>query len=181
MRCKLRSFWAVGFSRRGNLVLTMSRFCRDMVETRFDCPPEIKNRFIAMCAERDETPGAMMRSLMKQELKSWSERRARKDEVRNEPLLARLRLRVAKSYSSATSWTDFITRLSEDDLELRPMGGGLALFDLISGERLAKASDVGPGYSDMIRRFRSGFPGHHQRQLVERVLTENQTVVLVEP
>jgi len=49
-----------------------------MVETRFDCPPDVKNRFLIMSAERGETPGAMMRLLMRQELEGWSEKRIEK-------------------------------------------------------------------------------------------------------
>lgn len=141
-----------------------------MVETRFDCPPDIKSQFIKMCAEREETPGAMMRQLMKTELKRWNERKAKKDEVPDEQLLASLRLRVAKAWKPATSWVELIENLEQDELTLKPAGGGLAICSKSSGQRLAKASDVGPGYLQMIRRFGAGFPGHPQKHLPERVL-----------
>ena len=150
-----------------------------MVETRFDCPPDIKARFVKMCAERDETPGAMMRYLMRQELKNWSGKKARTDDVRDEQLLASLRLRVAKIWSTSTSWDQFIQMLAQDELTLKPAGGGLSYF-ASNGDRLAKSSDVGPSYSDMIRRFKCGFPGHHMPHIVDRVLLRDQDAVLVD-
>lgn len=151
-----------------------------MVETRFDCPADIKARFVEMCALRDETPGAMMRLLMRQELKSWAERKARKDEVRDEALLARLRLRVAERWTTAQDWDDFLDRLYRDRLVLKPKGGGLAYFSADTGSRLAKASDVGPSYSDMIRRFRRGFPGHPQPHIAQRVLLREKEPDLID-
>lgn len=137
-----------------------------MVETRFDCPTDIKANFVKMCASRDETPGAMMRLLMKKELKRWNGQRAKRYEVPDEPLLAHLRLRVAGALEISTSWTEFISHLQSDHLILRPAGGGLALHSLGTGKRLAKASDVGPGYSELIRKFKAGFPGHPHVHLV---------------
>ena len=130
-----------------------------MVETRFDCPADIKARFVEMCAERDETPGAMMRYLMRKEIKDWTGRKARKDEVLDETLLARLRLRVATVWDSAANWDEFLKGLAKDDLALKPAGGGLSYYSCKNGNRMAKASDAGPSYTEMIRRFKSGFPG----------------------
>ena len=158
----------------------MPLFFWGMVETRFDCPPDVKARFVKMCAERGETPGAMMRYLMRQELKSWTGKRARTDEVRDEQLLARLRLRVAKIWSEANTWDHFIQLLAIDELTLKPAGGGLSYYSASNSQRLAKSSDVGPSYSDMIRRFKCGFPGHHMPHIADRVLFRDQEPILVE-
>ena len=41
-----------------------------------------------------------------------------------------------------------------------PAGGGLNLTDAATGAVLAKASQVGPAYLTLVRRFGAGFPGH---------------------
>jgi len=133
-----------------------------------------------MCVARDETPGAMMRLLMKQELKRWHGRRAKRDEVPDEPLLAHLRLRVAAALKISKSWSDYIAHLQADQLLLKPAGGGLALHALGSGNRLSKASDVGPGYCDLIRKFGAGFPGHPHTHLERRILGNRKDIVHVE-
>lgn len=133
-----------------------------------------------MCAERDETPGAMMRYLMPQELKAWSGRKARKDEVLDEQLLARLRLRVAASWSKASSWEEFVHSLAKDDLILNPAGGGLCYHSRKDGKRLAKASNAEPSYSEMIRRYKCGFPGHPHPQIAERVLLRDHQLALLD-
>lgn len=180
MRFRLRNCWGGGFSRKGKRFLTMLRFIWGMVETRFDCPSDIKARFVKMCAERDETPGAMMRNLMRHELKNWSSKKTRLVEVRDEQLLASLRLRVAKLWRDVKTWEDFIDLLARDQLLLKPAGGGLTYYSANNGSRLAKASDVGPSYSDMIRRFKCGFPGHTQPRIVDRVLNRVEEPLLFE-
>ena len=50
--------------------------------------------------------------------------------------------------------------LSRRGLHFVPSGGGLSLVDGSAGRVLAKSSQVGPAYLDLVRHFGAGFPGH---------------------
>ncbi|MCX7288639.1 MAG: hypothetical protein NTW20_14080 [Rhodobacterales bacterium] len=52
-------------------------------------------RFLTLCRDRDETPGAVLRDLVRLVVKRCASRKARSDEVIDERLLVRLRLLVA--------------------------------------------------------------------------------------
>lgn len=88
----------------------------------------------------------------------------------DEPLLARWRVLVAEALEPSEHWAAFASRLAERGLAMAPAGGGLELRDAATGERLAKASEVGPGYMALIRRFQAGFPGHSHAYLVGKAL-----------
>ncbi|MEL6978543.1 MAG: hypothetical protein AAGM38_07695 [Pseudomonadota bacterium] len=89
-----------------------------------------------------------------------------------EPALERsLRAIVAQALSAAQDWPTAEAALSGYGLCFRPAGGDLAVHRLSSGERLAKASEVGPSYAALIRRFGAGFPGHPHRWLASKLLS----------
>ena len=50
-----------------------------MAETLFQCDDILWHRFLALCRERDETPGAVLRDLVRQEVKRHQTRKARSD------------------------------------------------------------------------------------------------------
>jgi len=66
-----------------------------MAETLFHCDDLMWARFVALCRARDETPGTVLRDLVRLEVKRGESRKARSDEVIDERLLVRLRLLVA--------------------------------------------------------------------------------------
>ncbi|WP_137111664.1 hypothetical protein [Rhodobacter sp. SY28-1] len=119
---------------------------------------------------RDETPGAVLRDLVRLEVKRADSRKARRNEVSDERLLVRLRLLVAEALSVSESWGDLQRALGERGVRFTPSGGGLVLTDLATGVTLAKSSQVGPAYLDLVRRFGSGFPGHPLPGLAIRAL-----------
>lgn len=131
-----------------------------MAETLFHCGDALWMRFAALCRARDETPGAVLRDLIRLELKRHDSRKARSDAVIDERLLVRLRLLVAEALAASESWPDLQAALRERGLRFVPSGGGLLLADLASGKSLAKSSQVGPAYLTLVRRFGAGFPGH---------------------
>jgi hypothetical protein len=131
-----------------------------MAETLFQCEDALWRRFAALCRERDETPGAVLRDLVRLEVKRADSRKARSAEGIDERLLVRLRLLVAEALVGAESWGELQDALARRGLRFVPSGGGLLLSDLESGRALAKSSQVGPAYMALVRRFRSGFPGH---------------------
>ncbi|TAG28659.1 MAG: hypothetical protein EAZ40_03345 [Rhodobacterales bacterium] len=130
-----------------------------MAETLFHCDDALWQRFVTLCREWDETPGAVLRDLVRLEVQRNARRQARSDEVIDERLLVRLRLLVAAALVEADSWGQLQAALVRRGLRYAPAGGGLNLVDAATGTTLAKASQVGPAYLALARRFRAGFPG----------------------
>jgi len=143
-----------------------------MAETFFQCDDVLWRRFEMLCRERDETPGAMLRDLVRLEVKRHASRKARRNEVPDERLLVRLRLLVAEALAVSESWGQLQRALGERGLAFAPAGGGLVLTERASGLTLAKSSQVGPAYLDLVRRFGSGFPGHPLPGLAVRALAQ---------
>jgi hypothetical protein len=131
-----------------------------MAETLFHCDDVLWRRFETLCRERDETPGAVLRNLVRLEVKRMDSRKARRNEVPDERLLVRLRLLVAEALAVSETWGQLHMALGERGLKFIPAGGGLVLVDADTGNTLAKSSQVGPAYQDLVRRFGQGFPGH---------------------
>jgi len=142
-----------------------------MAETLFHCDDVLWQRFTALCREQDETPGAVLRDLVRLEVKRHDSRKARSDEVIDERLLVRLRLLVAEAIVASESWGQLQTALQDRGLRFLPSGGGLVLTDLSTGKPLAKSSQVGPAYLDLVRRFDAGFPGHPRPGLAVQALS----------
>ena len=143
-----------------------------MAETLFHCEDALWTRFSALCRSRDETPGAVLRNLVRLEVKRADSQKARSDEVIDEQLLVRLRLLVAEALSVSESWGQLQAALGNRGLRFVASGGGLLLTDLGTGEALAKSSKVGPAYLDLVRRFRQGFSGHPRPGLAAQALAQ---------
>jgi len=142
-----------------------------MTETLFHCDDALWQRFVALCRERDETPGAVLRDLVRLEVKRNAARKARSAEGIDERLLVRLRLLVAEALVEADSWGQLQAALARCGLRYAPAGGGLNLVDATTGKTLAKASEVGPAYLALARRFRAAFPRHPNAGLVAQALS----------
>jgi len=141
-----------------------------MAETLFHCDDVLWRRFTDLCRARDETPGAVLRDLVRLEVKRHDARKARSDEVIDERLLVRLRLLVAEALAEAQDWSTLQSALRQRGLRFIPAGGGLVLTDLATGKPLAKSSQVGPAYLTLVRRFGAGFPGHPRPGLAVQAL-----------
>ncbi len=131
----------------------------------FPCDPQLWQRFLAACHSRDESPGAVLCNLVRLEVQRMERRTARRDDVIDEQLLGRLRASVAEALYASHSWGQMQATLRARGLQYVPAGGGLNLIDPETDEVLCKASQVGPGYQDLVRRFGAGFPGHGRRGL----------------
>jgi hypothetical protein len=142
-----------------------------MAETLFCCDDAMWRRFVALCHARDETPGAVLRDLVRLEVQRSDRHKARSAEGIDERLLARLRLLVAEALVEAESWGQLQAALGRRGLRYAPAGGGLNLVDAATGKALAKSSQVGPAYLALVRRFRAGFPGHPNAGLAAQALT----------
>lgn len=77
--------------------------------------------------------------------------------------------------TGSNSWDDLQSCLGENGLCLIARGGGLALAKLSNNSVVCKASEAGYGYSDLIRKFKTGFPGHNHSWIAERVLQPKGT------
>lgn len=140
----------------------------------FPCDPQLWQRFLSACHSRDETPGAVLRDLVRLEVQRCERRVARSDEVIDEQLLGRLRLLVAQALEASYSWAEMQAALQAHGLTYIAAGGGLNLIDCETGEVLCKGSQVGPGYMDLVRRFGTGFPGHPRPSLAALALANSQ-------
>jgi len=141
-----------------------------MTETLFHCDDVLWRRFERLCRDRDETPGAVLRNLVRLEVQRSERRQARSAEGIDERLLVRLRLLVAEALAQSESWGQLHAALGQRGLRFVPSGGGLVLTDLATGRTLAKSSEVGPAYMALVRRFGSGFPGHPQPGIAAQAL-----------
>ena len=131
-----------------------------MQHAPFPCDPQLWRRFVETCHSRDESPGAILRDLVRLEVQRNERRTARSDDVIDEQLLGRLRLLVAEALVAAQDWGQLQAALRHRGLAYVAAGGGLNLTDPETGEVLCKGSQAGPGYLDLVRRFGCGFPGH---------------------
>ena len=144
-----------------------------MAETLFICDDVLWARFLALCKARDETPGAILRDLVRLEVQRCQRRTARSDEVIDERLLVRLRLLVAEALADARDWPSLQQALRRRGLRYAPAGGGLTVVDAATGDPLAKPSQVGPAYLDLVRRFGTGFPGHPRPGIASQALARD--------
>lgn len=126
----------------------------------FACDAQLWARFLTACRMRDQTPAAVLRDLIRQEVQRNDRRSAKDGEVADEQLLWRLRHLVAGALIGARDWAGLQTALARHGLAYHPAGGGLTLIDTETGEILCKASQAGPAYLALVRRFGTGFPGH---------------------
>ncbi|WP_284163787.1 hypothetical protein [Frigidibacter sp. SD6-1] len=145
-----------------------------MAETLFLCDRGQWQRFTALCRDADQTPGTVLRDLIRLEIQRRERRAARSDEVIDERLLGRLRLLVAEALVEASSWAEAQARLRARGLGYAPKGGGLVLIDAETGEVLCKGSEAGPGYLDLVRRFGAGFPDHPRPGLALTALLQGR-------
>ena len=86
----------------------------------------------------------------------------------DERLVAPLRALLAHDFAYARDWTDLQSRLRQKGYRLAEAGGGLVLLDHDSGSRLCKGSELGYGYSQLLRKFNAPFPGHAHKWLLDR-------------
>ena len=130
-----------------------------LTEIRFGCDLALWRRLERLCAAADETPGSVLRDLVRLEVQRRERAGARRREAPDERLLVRLRLLVAEALAEAQDWPGL-----QDALSRR----GLVLAEATTGATLCKGSEAGPGYSALIRRFRAPFPGHRHTALAAR-------------
>lgn len=98
--------------------------------------------------------------------------RAKRANRTDERLVAPIRALLAQDFAQSANWPELIKRLEAKGFALQEAGAGLALVQLPNNRRVAKASDLGASYGQLMRRFRAPFPGHRHTYLFDRVLRE---------
>ena len=145
-----------------------------MMETvNFKIPYDMLRVAAQIAREDDVTIGQLLRDLLTKEISR--RKNARPPNRADEQLVAPLRARLAPDFAGASNWVELEKRLKAKGFELRPAGGGLALFRLPSGDRVCKASELGFSYSKLIERFSAGFPGHAHTWVEHRMMTKPRT------
>ena len=137
-----------------------------------------------MAAERDLTPGWLLRELVAREAqrRQGAKMRTRADE----PLIARLQRLIEVWMASTAGWHDVQSRPNDLGHEIRPEGGGLTLHD-DRGDRPCKSCELGFPYARLVRKFGVPMPGHPHRMThpteanAARVCDPDGDLVLIEP
>jgi len=144
----------------------------EMEQVTLRLPPDMIDALRRIARAGDVTVGQIIRDAIAQDL---SRRGSAKTPNRaDERLVASLRSLLATDLADAETWQDLQSRLIARGYRLAEAGGGLVLLRHPCGERLCKGSELGYGYSQLVRRFRSPFPGHPHVRLAERVLSHDQ-------
>jgi len=127
----------------------------------------------------DLTTGAVVREALTQFLKNvendYSGTNAENNKLPDQDLRNDAYKKIfVYAVNSSKNWNQLQSKLAQDSLEIAPKGGGLVLRIANTNQDICKASEAGFGYSSLIKKFKSGFPGHNHQWLAIRVLAEER-------
>lgn len=150
------------------------------VEIKALVTQEMANDVQEIAKERDITVGALVRTALTEFIEqgrastknSGAERLPSDPAPRPEPEREWLKATVARAVQAARDWQQLQENLGIENIEIAPKGGGLTIRWADTKEDICKASDAGFGYSKLIRKFGSGFPGHSHQWLADRIVGE---------
>ena len=91
----------------------------------------------------------------------------------DEQAIAECSATIKEVLPRSKSWSELQKNFAEFGLEYFERGGGLAIRWKYDQRYVCKASQAGPGYSALIKRFRAPFPGHAHSWLAERILSSD--------
>lgn len=149
----------------------------DMKSVEIQLPQDMLKTAERMARQDDVTIGQIIRDLLRKDI---SRRQGQKPMQSAEELhIAPLRARLAGDLASARGWEDLQARLRGKGFVLREAGGGLALCNYPSNDRVCKASELGFSYSRLMRRFGAPFPTHTHSWQADKMLN-NLAVGLVD-
>ncbi len=111
---------------------------------------------------------SIMRDALSRELRR--RHRAQTKKKTNPHEVAALRALLAEDFAKATSWNDLCNRVSSKGYNVRPSGGGLAVFHPTNDRRIAKASEFGTSYGHLVERFQCPFPSHDHQAAHAQIL-----------
>ena len=125
-----------------------------------------------LAVREDVSVGQIVRQALERDIQR---RVAAKTPVRaDERLVVPLRALLADDFAFALSWADLAKRLAAKGYALAEAGGGLVLIDCKTGERQCKGSELGYGYSQLLRKFDLPFPNHRHHWLLTKQRLQSQ-------
>ena len=120
----------------------------------------------ALAAEQEVSVGQIIRVAIDREIRHQAKTMLpAKADARLAAQLQKLR---ADDFANSKNWQALQYRLDEKGFRLREYGGGLVLVDAAEGIRLCNASDLGFGYSQLLRRFGIPFPRETKKLFTNR-------------
>jgi hypothetical protein len=131
-----------------------------MADANFKCETARWWRFLYLCDLRGVDPDFVLNDLLRLKVQNWEREKTKRDGSPDEQLLVSLRLLVAESLAESENWESLQAAMDRRGIAYYPSGGGLIVIDARTGEVHCKASEVGPGYLQIVRRFGAGMPGH---------------------
>ena len=99
---------------------------------------------------------------------------ARSGEASDERM-GRLREFIAQVLARSRSWAEVQHLLSDWNIGYAPRGGGLVIVTKLDKRIVCKASEVGPAYRDLVRRF-GHFPGHPHVHIARKIADETALI-----
>jgi len=130
-------------------------------------PAPLLSALRRIALDEDISVGQVIRDAVNRDLS----RRHKTPEGIDPGMIAALRALLADDFAEASHWDDLQTRLRAKGYRVVEAGGGVALQDIATGQRLCKAADLGYGYAQLLRKFNAGFPGHAHQWLADRILS----------
>lgn len=91
-----------------------------------------------------------------------------------EQLVEEYRIIVNDCVEKSVSWEQLISRLSFHNLLLSPKYKGLVLKTINDDKEVCSASSIGISYTQLILKFKSGFPNHPYPDIARRALSNNR-------
>ncbi|MEP4197334.1 MAG: RecQ family ATP-dependent DNA helicase [Aliishimia sp.] len=97
---------------------------------------------------------------------------ASKPEATDRNPLDVLKAIVGDAVARSKTWHELSELLRDNQIELKPKGGGLVIIKAGTKDEICKLSKINFKYVNLIRHFGEGFPDHSAVWLVERALNE---------
>jgi hypothetical protein len=130
----------------------------DLESVTLKLPRDLLSGAQRVATARDVTIGHLVRQLLKREVDRQLSAGTREGtDVR---LLAALQALLARDMAEARDWEDLAVRLRPHGYDLRPSGGGVALYKSSCGTRVCKGSEIGFSYGALVKRYGAPMPDH---------------------
>jgi hypothetical protein len=144
----------------------------DRTEVSFSCDAALWKQFLGVCKDKGLEPGALLSEVVGTKVRAFEREKSRGIATKSELWMKRLRGSVETALAQSHDWAGVRLAMDRYGIAYHPSGGGLIIIDSSTGEVLCNASDVGPSYGDLVRKFGAGYPGHPKPWLAEEALAK---------
>jgi len=146
----------------------------DTTEISFSCDAALWKQFIGACKSNGLQPSAVLVEMVGAKVRAFDRQKSRGIATKSDVWMKRLRNSVATALAQSRDWAALRLAMDRYGIAYHPSGAGLIIIDASTGEVLCNASDAGPGYGQLVRRFRKGYPGHPKTWLADEALAKAQ-------